>query len=467
VTTSDHLRGAIYGHLIGDALGVPYEFGHHIETVEWRGHGTHNQPPGTWSDDGALMLATLDSLLETGFDPADQARRFLKWRHRGAYTPDGDGLFDIGGATRRALHRLRAGVPPEEAGNDPEALGNGSLMRILPIALVDPAETTTQLVSRAHRSSTITHGAPACQVACALYVLIARELRDGEQDRPLARGRATELLRAEYGRLRNPSLTDALDALLRWPGRSGRGHVSDSIWSAWDAFVDADGYRSTVTRAVRYGNDTDTTAAIAGGLAGLYFGETDIPADWRRDLRGQDIVEPLVTRLLRRFSGQPDRERPLLLVDVDGVLNPYAPPDGESADGYEERHVGAQRVLLSRRHGHWLRDLARHFELVWATTWAEEANQIIGPAIGLAPDLPVIAFSERTPDDWTWKLPAVERFVGNRAVAWLDDDPGPGAEEWAESRTSATLLVRPDGRVGWSEDDYGQLLAFANSLKGG
>ena len=153
--------GAIHGHLVGDALLVPYEFTHHIESVEWRGHGSHHQPAGTWSDDGALMLALLDSLLDVGFDSDHQASRFLAWRNHGAYTPGGEGGFDIGPATDRALSRVAARAPVEEAGNDPEALGNGSLMRILPIALVDPSATTAALVEQAHRSSRITHGAPA------------------------------------------------------------------------------------------------------------------------------------------------------------------------------------------------------------------------------------------------------------------------------------------------------------------
>lgn len=105
---TDRIRAAVYGHLVGDAIGVPYEFGHHIETVELRGHGTHNQPPGTWSDDGALMLALLDSLLTIGFDPEDEARRAVAWADAGAYTPEGDGMFDIGAATSALPARARS-----------------------------------------------------------------------------------------------------------------------------------------------------------------------------------------------------------------------------------------------------------------------------------------------------------------------------------------------------------------------
>src|SRR5688572_12046376 len=124
LTLADRLAGAVWGHLVGDAVGVPYEFQSpdRIGTVEFRGGGFHGRPPGTWSDDGALMLATLDSLLrddatpESRFDTADQARRFLAWADEGAYTPDGEGRFDIGNATSAGLAALRRGAPAEQAG---------------------------------------------------------------------------------------------------------------------------------------------------------------------------------------------------------------------------------------------------------------------------------------------------------------------------------------------------------------
>jgi ADP-ribosylglycohydrolase len=76
---TDPVRAAVYGHLVGDAIGVPYEFSapDPYRVIVLRGYGSHNQPPGTWSDDGALMLALLDSLANAGFDPEDQAKRAL------------------------------------------------------------------------------------------------------------------------------------------------------------------------------------------------------------------------------------------------------------------------------------------------------------------------------------------------------------------------------------------------------
>ncbi len=94
----------------------------------------------------------------------------------------------------------------------------------------------------------------------------------------------------------------ALDHLEAYKERGGRGSVWDSFWSAWDAFEGADSYRETIERAVSYGNDTDTTAAIAGGLAGIYWGLDGIPEEWLADMRGREIVEPLVGRLTKRLD---------------------------------------------------------------------------------------------------------------------------------------------------------------------
>src|SRR5919107_1263868 len=122
-TLDSRLAGAVWGHLIGDAIGVPYEFKKpsQIHSVRFGTAGTHRQPPGTWSDDGALMLATLDSLLSAGFDPEDQGRRYLDWFERGTYTPDGDGQFDVGETTRNALRHLRDGTDAVEAGGRGES----------------------------------------------------------------------------------------------------------------------------------------------------------------------------------------------------------------------------------------------------------------------------------------------------------------------------------------------------------
>lgn len=302
------VAGAIWGHLVGDAVGVPYEFtpAEQIRSVELRGHGTHNQPPATWSDDGALMLALLDSLAARRLDLDDQAHRFLQWADDGAYTPDGDGLFDIGGATSTALANLRRGIAPADAGHTgPRGAGNGSLMRILPIALTDPHATDDDLIVRAHLASRITHADTRCQAACALYVLLVRSLLD-EHERDEVLERAISRLADRYARNEEwaRELAPALALLLehRTNVRYGATFVLDSFWSAWDAFAGADDYRATIEHSIRMGHDTDTTAAIAGGLAGTYWGSVALPTDWLDALRGQDIVERLLGPVIAEWA---------------------------------------------------------------------------------------------------------------------------------------------------------------------
>lgn len=183
ITQEARLAGAVWGHLVGDATGVPYEFGppQDPEAVAFGARGTHGQPAGTWSDDGALMLALLDSLLERGFDTDDQGRRALAWYRDGAYTPDGDGRFDVGNATREALERIEAGVPAAAAGATHQwSKGNGSLMRILPLALVPHDVDDARLVELAGLASGVTHATVEARVTCGLYVLVVRRLVAGD-----------------------------------------------------------------------------------------------------------------------------------------------------------------------------------------------------------------------------------------------------------------------------------------------
>jgi len=367
LTRASRLAGGIWGHLIGDATGVPYEFmsaGRIGEVRFGAAGGPWDQPPGTWSDDGSLMLALLDSLLTTGFDAEDQGRRSVAWMDEGDYTPGHVGKFDIGTTTSEALRAIRQGVPAIDAGPTGErSSGNGSLMRILPLALVErdgrepgrPTEAVDDpaLVRQAHDASRVTHGHPRCQVACALYALVVRRLLDDEQPTPLphrALDGALVTLRAIYAG--DDSLAPhlaALDELEAWRAKphTGRGFVLDAFWSAWDAFAGARDYRDTIVRAIRYGNDTDTTAAIAGGLAGVRWGWEGIPVTWRRGMRGREVVTPLVDRLVATTGPRTSTLSPLRIdpIDLDGI---------ERADG---GRLGITFLLGKKRDGytgnHW------------------------------------------------------------------------------------------------------------------
>jgi|GEM_PF-115648 ADP-ribosylglycohydrolase len=325
ITLPLRLTGAVWGHLVGDAMGVPYEFRRpgRIGEVRFGEKGTHGKPAGTWSDDGALMLALLDSLLEVGFDPEDQGRRAVTWRRNGAYTPDGD-VFDIGNATRTALTALELGTPAEDAGPTHEqSQSNGSLMRILPLALWGHAQKleAARLADYAARASKVTHGHPVAQVTCAMYTLVADAMLGGAAPADGLAG-AIDTLRSLYGGLRgaaNPASVAALDELINWPKThepEGRGGALNAFWSAWQALEESTDYRETIERAIRYGHDTDTTAAIAGGLAGIRWGIDSIPAEWLGGMLGRDVVAPLVDRLLGAYGWRTSTSDPLRVDDV-------------------------------------------------------------------------------------------------------------------------------------------------------
>jgi hypothetical protein len=150
--------------------------------------------------------------------------------------------------------------------------------------------------------------------------------------------------------------------------------------------------------------------------------------------------------------------KPLLLLDVDGVLAPLL-TGGTVPDGFAEHTVMGDRLLLSQLHGEWLVALSDDFELVWATSWEDDA-QAIAPLLGLPTNMPVIRLGD-VEQPGTWKLAAIARYVGDRPLAWVDDDLGEDAFEWAGARSAPTLLLRADPRIGLLPSHIDQLVRFA------
>lgn len=301
----ERVLGGLYGLLIGDAVGVPYEFSAPealpaLELIELepprgfvRAHPT--APRGAWSDDGAQALCLLASLLGCGgLDLADLGNRFVNWRDWGYLAVD-NVVFDIGMQTSTALSAIASGVPAERAGLcEARHNGNGSLMRVLPLALWHTG-SDDELIRDAARQSLPTHGHPRSQLCCALYCLWARATLNGVESSWL---HATSALRrycaddaAWSSELEQEVRPDAA------PGGSGSGYVVDCLHSARLALEEPT-FERVVQRAVSLGRDTDTTAAVAGGIAGLRHGLRAIPARWRAGLAGRSLVEPLAAELL-------------------------------------------------------------------------------------------------------------------------------------------------------------------------
>ncbi len=318
ITKQDRIAGGLYGLLIGDALGVPDEFYEaeklppcdEIEMIPPAGFRKtyENVAAGTWSDDGAQALCLFQSLLDQNvFCLEDFSDRVLSWYENGVWAVGGE-VFDVGIQTAYALRGYKNGLLPEECGMlNPDGKGNGALMRVLPLVLwhsvhgsPDKEQRTKGLVEDAHRQCLITHGHVCNQVCCALYCLAAQELMEGLE--------AHEAIEAGLGALRRsyrdlPEYEQELEWSIRpdqtWEG-TGTGYVVDCLRSAFMIFLQASDYEDGVKRAVLLGNDTDTTACVAGGLLGIRYGVQGIPDRWMSMLREREKADELLKRCLER-----------------------------------------------------------------------------------------------------------------------------------------------------------------------
>jgi ADP-ribosylglycohydrolase len=289
-TLTKQITSLLLGVAAGDALGVPAEFrprgSFHVTGMQ--GYGSHNQPPGTWSDDTSLALCLADSL-SRGFNPADIARNFLLWYEHGVFTAHGN-VFDIGRTTAKAIRNLKAGTAPEKAGgSNANENGNGGLMRIAPLVFYIAGKPEAERFAVTKTATAITH-AHECSVAASFIYLeyllrllggmektaAYAELRNGFRD---GSPRVGDDTLSKFTRV----LRDDIRALPKTSIRSG-GFVIDTLEAAFWCFLTTDNYRDAVLKAVNLGDDTDTTAAVTGGLAGLYYGLDAIPSDWRETL---------------------------------------------------------------------------------------------------------------------------------------------------------------------------------------
>ncbi|MGH8014543.1 MAG: ADP-ribosylglycohydrolase family protein [Candidatus Binataceae bacterium] len=305
VPARNRILGGLWGVTVGDALGVPVEFCSRKDrerdpVTDFRSYGTHHQPPGTWSDDTSLTLCTADVLLRAGEDYQALAKSFVRWLAAEIWTPHGS-VFDVGNATADAIGRLARGVSPLEAGRDDVASnGNGSLMRMLPVAIWFAAQGTTPAIEAAHRFSAVTHRHPRSQIGCALFCLIARQLLAGKQAASAvdqAAKDAHSYYKAEpfASELRAYSRIASASRLKELPAREirGSGYVVDALEASLWCLLTTANYKEAVLSAVNLGDDTDTTGAITGALAGLFYGLEAVPSDWRGKLARHDDLDTL------------------------------------------------------------------------------------------------------------------------------------------------------------------------------
>lgn len=281
-------------------MGVPVEFKQRdtYEVTDMIGYGTYNQPPGTWSDDSSMTLATLESIDRLGkIDPADIMENFYRWLEHDDFTPWGN-VFDVGVGTQRAIYRYAKGIPISECGGDSfRDNGNGSLMRILPLAFVPHTVQDIIKVSR------LTHAHHVSVNACKFYVSIAKHLIAGENKEQAVEngmnsitvGEITYTMKRteEYERL--PTIHQCKRKEIK-----STGYVVDTLEAVLWCFLNTDNYRDCVLTAVNLGDDTDTVAAIAGGLAGILYGvggDKGIPEEWISQIARKDWIGELCKKV--------------------------------------------------------------------------------------------------------------------------------------------------------------------------
>ncbi|MBK1987850.1 ADP-ribosylglycohydrolase family protein [Sphaerospermopsis aphanizomenoides BCCUSP55] len=313
VTTTNVLSGLL-GVCVGDALGVPVEFTSRTERLKYPvssmlGYGTWNQPPGTWSDDSSLTLCLAECLCD-GFSLDAIAKSFWRWYKEGYWAAHGE-VFDIGNTTFLALVNWQQGASPLKAGGTSEnSNGNGSLMRILPMAYCYSTWTFQELIERVHQVSCITHAHLRSQMACGIYISIAVELLAGLEPKA-AYLQGLDKIQSLYSGgeylLEKPHFDRVLSGEIAGVSieeiNSG-GYVIDTLEASLWCLLNSSSYAQAVLTAVNLGADTDTTAAVTGGLAGIYYGVENIPTAWVEQIARKSEIIDLASRLAMTLSSR-------------------------------------------------------------------------------------------------------------------------------------------------------------------
>lgn len=304
----------IMGVVVGDALGCPVQFESRKEVAKhpvtgMRGYGTFNLPEGSWTDDSSLTLALLESVRRLGqIDLDDIMGNFMKWLYDGEFTPYGYS-YDVGRGTMLAIGRYKKNRKAKKCGGDEEwNNGNGSLMRIMPACIYCSEMfrrgdfTERDAIQVVHSVGGLTHAHIRSNIACGLYFFMVDEVLNAEgslRERlqaGLTRSFAFyESFLADKDNLRYYDRLQDLDSFAALPADriKSSGYVVDALEAAVWSLITTDSFEQALLKAVNLGDDTDTVGAIAGGLAGLYYGYDRIPADWLKAIKKREWIEEL------------------------------------------------------------------------------------------------------------------------------------------------------------------------------
>lgn len=302
------LYGGLFGFCVGDMLGVPVEFTSRSERKkdpvnEMRAYGTYHQHFGTWSDDTSLTLCLIDALNQ-GYSIEKVAGNFVAFCEEDRFTPHGE-VFDIGNATAVAIAKMGNGVNPVECGGIRDSdNGNGSLMRILPLAFYGRKMEEDALIKMIEDISSLTHRHKRSKLACIIYVIFAMQLLSGA-DKEQALKETVQFVKnkcttdyfdelGNYIRILNGEIISQPENMIR-----STGYVVDTLEAVIWCFFQTDNYRDAVLQAINLGGDTDTIAAIVGGVAGIYYGFQSVPDQWIQNLARKKMLYEMFEEFAR------------------------------------------------------------------------------------------------------------------------------------------------------------------------
>lgn len=310
---ANHSKNLLLGVAIGDAIGVPIEFMSrpHLDAnpmTDITGWGTHEQPPGTFSDDTSLTLCLAESMAE-GLDIEQLGKKMCDWYRKGYWSADGD-VFDIGIGTRIALQKILNGSPAVLAGGNTDMdNGNGSLMRIAPLALDRAYQDRILLWNTIQAVSSITHRHVRSHLACFIWVVFLQELMEC-MDKQEAYEKMKHIVNAFFDHhtiesrereLFSRVLENDIQQVNRNDINSG-GYVLETLEAAFWCFLNTDSYKEAILAGVNLGRDTDTTAAVVGAAAGTYYGHEQIPSHWLDALTRRNDIVTLAVKLQASLS---------------------------------------------------------------------------------------------------------------------------------------------------------------------
>ena len=310
------VRSALLGFAVGNALGVPVEFSSKEEreadpVVGMRGYGIRYQPPGVWSADTSLVIATMESVAYLKkIDACDIMKNFAGWYKENLFTATGH-RFGIDFNIQRAINAFLNGTPIIECGlGGVLSNSNSSLARMLPMVFYpyDCDIPVSEALTKVGELSSLTHAHFVSIMACELYYMLAHELLKGENPANALSNvikLATEWycdpayapMFGFYSRLLSDRFASLPENEIR-----GTGYVVDTLEAVVWCLLNTTDYKSLVLKAVNLGDDTDTVAAIAGGLGGILYGEDGIPVDWLDVLKRKEYLEEIAQSFYEAIS---------------------------------------------------------------------------------------------------------------------------------------------------------------------